>query len=154
MTRSSTSPGPGSGLGTSRSSAGRCHATSWTACIEAFAVPSGVYLDERPGDLPEVRLLRGLGEHLVTGIAGGDDLAVAQHDDLVTHPHRAAEQLLEQDDRDARVRGQVREAVVDLVDQARSEAQGRLVDDDDVGLRDQPARDGDHLLLAAAQRTR
>src|SRR3984957_6823105 len=78
---------------------------------------------------------------------------VASHvedDDPVGGVQDAAHVLFDDQERDARaVQGGERR--VDLVDEARRESGRRLVEDDQAGLADQRARDGESALFAAGQ---
>ena len=80
-------------------------------------------------------------------------LAVRDHVRAVGERDRALRALLDEQHREAALadRG---ERVEDDVDDARREPERRLVEEQDVGLRDERARDRELLLLAARERAR
>src|SRR5690606_23288091 len=82
--------------------------------------------------------------------AAMDDAAVVDDRDGVAQRPREMEILLDQQDR--RLRRYLAEGVDHGADDRRGQPLGRLVDQDQVALLDDGARDGQHLLLPAGKR--
>ena len=83
-------------------------------------------------------------------LSGAHDLAGFEHIAAVGNRQRQRRHLIDQQDRDALV-AQFGEHVEQLVDHRRRKPQRRLVEQQNARLRHQPARNGQHLLLAAGK---
>ena len=103
---------------------------------------------EAVDELPHARLGRSL--RLVRR-AVEDELAAVHHADAIGDGEEAIEIARHHDDRGVRRALLVAEELEDLLRGDRIEAGGRLVVEDDRGLRDRRARDADALLLTAGE---
>ena len=81
------------------------------------------------------------------------DPAVDHDRDLLGDRRGDRDVLLDQQDRDITVRGQIRQQILDLTDHHRRQPLGRLIEHQEFGVLEQGARDRNHLLLAAGQLT-
>ena len=86
--------------------------------------------------------------------ARGDDLAGLQHDVLLGHPQRHLDVLLGEQDPEAVAFVEGDDRLLDLGDDRRLDALGRLVEQQDPGLGQQRAGDRQLLALAAAEEAR
>src|SRR5579863_1142606 len=89
--------------------------------------------------------------HHLVGVAGQYHFA-AFHDDVsLGERSREVEILLHEKDRHVAARREVADDALDLLDDRRLDALGRLVEDEEAGFRDQSPRDRELLLLTARE---
>ena len=84
-----------------------------------------------------------------TDRALGDDASLFEQREAVRRTPRERDILFDQHHRDAALAIEARDHVLDLLDDVRLDALGRLIQQDDLGLGQQRTRDRELLLLAA-----
>ena len=85
------------------------------------------------------------------GVDDAVDAAVDHDGDVLRHRGRDADVLLDDEDGDLALLAEPHQHVLDLGDDDRREALGRLVHDQEARIGQQRARDRQHLLLAAGE---
>src|SRR5439155_24323705 len=81
------------------------------------------------------------------------ELALLQHVRALRDGQSLTDELLHEQNRQPAL-GELRDDREEVGDERRRQALGHLVEHEQLGLRDQPARERQHLLLAAGQRPR